>query len=97
MEIKKAGSSGLIGTQTRTATGTVTLLNTDPQYQFINPGGANRTVNLPTGSKGLAFCVRHIGSANTLTVVGGATTYATLTTLEPTCTVVHDGTSWYAL
>lgn len=61
---------------TVTATGAVTLLNTDPIFVEINPNGANRDVNFPVKSDdNHGYYVHHTGGANTLTLKrsGGAT------------------------
>lgn len=59
-----------------TASGSVTLANTDPMFIEIDPDGANRDVNFPAKSDdNHAYLVLHSGSANTLTLKrsGGAT------------------------
>lgn len=49
--------------------GTKTLVAGDAQYQFLNPNGSNRTVQLPTGVTNMLFIIQNTGSAgNTLTV-----------------------------
>jgi hypothetical protein len=59
-----------------TASGSVTLANTDPMFIEIDPNGSNRDVNFPAKSDdNHAYLVLHSGSANTLTFKrsGGAT------------------------
>ena len=59
-----------------TASGTVTLANTDPLFVEIDPNGSNRDVSFPAKSDdNHGYYVRHSGSANTLTLKrsGGAT------------------------
>lgn len=59
-----------------TASGSVTLTNTDPAFVEIDPNGSNRDVNFPAKSDdNHGYFVHHVGSANTLTLKrsGGAT------------------------
>ena len=59
-----------------TASGTVTLADTDPMFVEIDPNGSNRDVGFPAKSdNNHGYYVRHSGSANTLTLnrSGGAT------------------------
>lgn len=63
-----------------TASGAVTLADTDPIFIEINPNGADRDVNFPAKSDdNHGYFVRHSGSANTLTLKRSGT--ATITTL----------------
>lgn len=63
-----------------TASGTVTLANTDPMFIEIDPNGSNRDVTFPAkGDDNHAYVVKHGGSANTLTLKqSGGTTITTL-------------------
>lgn len=63
-----------------TASGSVTLANSDPMFIEINPNGSNRDVNFPAKSDdNHAYVVLHSGSANTLTLKrSGGATIATL-------------------
>lgn len=64
-----------------TASGSVTISNTDPMFVEINPNGSDRDVSFPAkGDDNHGYFVRHSGSANVLTLKrsGGAT----ITTLE---------------
>lgn len=59
-----------------TASGSVTLADTDPAFVEIDPNGSNRDVNFPAkGNDNHGYFVHHVGSANTLTLKrsGGAT------------------------
>ena len=63
-----------------TASGAVTLVDTDPIFIEINPNGADRDVNFPAkGDDNHGYFVRHSGGANTLTLKRSGT--ATITTL----------------
>lgn len=64
-----------------TATGSVTLLDTDPMFVEIDPNGSNRDVNFPAkGNDNHGYFVHHVGSANTLTLKrSGGATITTLT------------------
>lgn len=54
---------GLIGANKVVATSDVTLLTTDPQYNFIDTNGVNRKVTLPSGAdNGKAFVIKNIGA-----------------------------------
>lgn len=67
--------------RTVTASGTVTLADTDPIFIEIDPNGSDRDVSFPAKSDdNHGYFVRHVGSANTLTLKrsGGAT----ITTLD---------------
>ena len=82
---------------TTTATGTVALNISSPTIQFIDPGGAGRTVTLPSEatSDGLDFLISNTGDAlENLTVNDDAA--ATVEIIGPGQTVhLHcDGTSW---
>lgn len=58
-----------------TASGDVDLANSDPIFIEVDPDGSDRDVNCPTaGSDNHIYVVRHVGSANTLTLKrsGGA-------------------------
>lgn len=59
-----------------TASGTVTISNTDPMFVEIDPNGSDRDVNFPAKSDdNHGYYMRHSGSSNTLTLKrsGGAT------------------------
>lgn len=64
-----------------TASGSVTLLDTDPMFVEIDPNGSNRDVNFPAkGNDNHGYFVHHVGSANTLTLKrSGGATITTLT------------------
>jgi hypothetical protein len=63
-----------------TASGTVTLADSDPIFIEIDPDGADRDVNCPAaGNDNHIYIVRHVGSANTLTVKrSGGTSVGTI-------------------
>ncbi len=67
-----------------TASGTITIANTDPMFVEINPNGSDRTVNFPAKSDdNHGYFMRHSGSANTLTLKrSGGATITTLTAGE---------------
>ncbi len=52
-----------------TASATVTLADTDPQFVEINPNGADRDVSLPAkADDNHGYWLTHVGSANLLTI-----------------------------
>ncbi len=68
---------GAFGSAVRsvTASGNVTLLNTDPIFIEIDPNGADRDVTFPAKEdNNHGYFIHHVGSANTLTLKrsGGA-------------------------
>jgi len=82
-----------------TMTGHAILTDTDTIYEMLDPNGSDRDVTLPTPTNGMAFVLKHIGVANTLTVKdagGSAITGGTLTTGEVK-TYLYDGTAWQVL
>lgn len=66
--------------RTVTASGNVTLANTDPTFIEIDPNGSDRDVTCPAkGNDNHGYFVRHIGTSKTLTVKrSGGTAIATL-------------------
>jgi len=82
---------------TTTLTGATTLTVSSPMIQFLDPGGADRTVTLPAeaSSDGLAFHFYNSADADeTLTINDDAA--ATIATLGrgQAATLICDGTSW---
>ena len=71
-----------------TMTGNLALATTSPIVQSLDPNGSDRTITVP-GSPydGQTFIIKHIGSANTLTI-DGHTLYA-----GDICVLVYDETN----
>jgi hypothetical protein len=65
--------------RTVTAAGTVTLADADPIFIEIDPNGSDRDVSLPAkGATNHGYLIRHVGSANVLSVKrSGGTVIAT--------------------
>jgi hypothetical protein len=89
----------LIVTTARTvATGDITLTSASASYQFIDPNGANRNCTLPgTPATGLAYTVKHFGTANTVVVKDAAAATLVTLTAGDTATVIYDGTAWQVI
>lgn len=96
-----AGSRG--GISLTTATGTVVLTSVSDLYQFINPNGSTRTVELPTGvAAGFDFVIKNTSSNwehQLLVATNTATGVVTIKSdfagaFRGNATVVFDGTDW---
>ena len=96
-----AGSRG--GISLTTATGTVVLTSVSDLYQFINPNGSTRTVELPTGvAAGFDFVIKNTSSNwehQLLVATNTATGVVTIKSdfagaYRGNATVVFDGTNW---
>jgi urocanate hydratase len=81
----------------------VTLTKTSNAYQFVNPNGSNRDVNLPSvtsGDTGLTFVVANTASSGSSVLVvknSGGTQVGTNVPWGASLTVVYDGSAWRAL
>lgn len=76
-----AGDPGAVTENGETLAGDKTLLESDPEYQFLDPGGANRNVDLPTTpSYARRFVIFHDGGANSLDIRISAVVQDTITT-----------------
>jgi hypothetical protein len=63
-------------------------------YQFFDPNGSNRNVDLPAEALGQSFFIAHVGGANTITVRNDAAgTEATLAAGE-VATCVSGASVW---
>lgn len=83
-----------------TLSGNKTIAATDPQYQFLNPNGANRDVTLPSATQEMFFVIKNTGSAgNTLTVKDSGGTAVTGGTIANNVAMgfYYDGTAWQLL
>jgi hypothetical protein len=78
-----------------TMSGTLTLVaGTSTTYQYLDPNGSDRDVNLPAETTGLTYLIAHIGGANILTIKdNGGGTLHTLNTGE-FATFIYSGTAW---
>jgi len=89
------------GTNNETLTGTKTLLFNDRRVQFLNPGGSDRDVVLPSEalSDGIIFWITNtdIAAGNLLTVYAsdGITQKSYLAGTE-SCFIMCDGVTWRA-
>lgn len=84
----------LANANTETLSGDKTIAAGDPQIQFLDPGGASRTVTLPSAAEGLFFIIVNTAdAAEDLTISDGASTVVTISQNEAGL-VVSDGTSW---
>lgn len=83
------------------AAGNITLVKTDPTYQFINPNGANRNVTLPavTALERVFFVIKNTGTAAFgLTVKNASAVQVGVPIANGyTLTVVWSGISWEVL
>lgn len=86
-------------TSTKTLAGTLTMVATDPIVQFLDPGGAGRTILLPPEEDGLVFVfVNKADAAEVLTIKddANAVTFATPTQAEAAI-LFCNGVTWGGL
>lgn len=87
-----------LGHNTETLAGNKTLTNEDPPLQFLDPGGAGRTITLPAEavSEGLTFIIHNTADAlEVLTIQDdGAATIVT-PTQDEAAVVYCDGVTWH--
>lgn len=84
---------------TKTLAGTLTMAAGDPIINFLDPGGAGRTILLPPEEDGLIFVfVNTADAAEVLTIKddSNTTTFATPTQAEAAI-LVCNGTTWGGL
>lgn len=82
---------------TESLSGSKTLVTTSPQYQFLNPNGSNRDVNLPAAETDMLFTIVNTGSAgNILTVKDSGGTAITNGAIANGITMgfYYNGTNW---
>jgi hypothetical protein len=86
---------------TRTLAGNLTLVVTDPTLQFVDPGGANRTITLPAeeDSEGLVFIIANRADAanEIITVANDAAGAICTPNTDESAIVFCDGTTWAGL
>ena len=88
----------VLTTARTTAIGDITLTSASASYQFIDPNGTNRNCTLPgTPATGLAYTVKHFGSANTVVVKDAAAATLVTLTAGDTATIIYDGTTWQVI
>lgn len=82
---------------TVTMSGNVVLTAASDEYLLYNPNGSDRTMKLwtPAAGRTPARVIKHDGVANNIAVLNPAdATLVTLTTTDPVCTVVWNGSAW---
>jgi hypothetical protein len=94
--------SDLLGAaSTFTATAAVTLTASSAVYQFINPNGSNRDVDVPTltaADDGRPFCIKNVGTlGNALTVRHSGVQVGFPVGNGFALTVIWTGTKWEAV
>jgi hypothetical protein len=83
-------------------TGTLTLTSGSAQAQYLDPNGADRTVNLPAGGSGLYYYVKNIqnvtgnavGNFYRLIVRDASNVLVAVVTPGVTYQIVWDGSAW---
>lgn len=86
--------------QTRTLTGNLTLTAEAPTLQFMDPGGAGRTITLPAeaDSEGLTFIISNeADAAEVLTIQDDGTNTIVTPTQNEAAILFCDGTTWSGL
>jgi hypothetical protein len=74
-------------------TGNRTLTDSDPVLQYLDPNGADRTVNLPVLTSNTPFfIIRHIGTADFLTVRADSGSLVAELSAGEAIQLQHDGT-----
>ena len=85
------------GHQERTLAGALVVLQTDAQFQRLDPDGSHRNVTLPPEqpNAGLWYHILNLagGAENLVILDDGASTVATISQNEA-AVVVCDGTTW---
>jgi hypothetical protein len=94
--------SDLLGAaSTFTATAAVALTASSAVYQFINPNGANRDVDVPTltvADDGRPFCIKNVGTSGTsLTAKHNGVQVGFPVGNGYALTVIWTGTKWEAV
>jgi hypothetical protein len=87
-------------TNTETLAAGKTMSHDDAKYQFLDPGGAGRTVTLPAEeeSAGLMFVIANTAdAAEILTIEDDASAAIATPTQNETAIVFCDGTSWVGI
>ena len=82
-----------------TLSGTKTLVFNDARVQFLDPGGAGRSVVLPAETAGVEVVISNAADASEdLTVKeDGASTTIVVISQNEDATLTSDGTSWSAI
>ena len=83
--------------ETRTLAGNITLVKQSPTLQYMDPGGAARTVTLPAeaDSDGLVFViVNRADAAEVITVQDDGTTTIVTPTQNEVAVCFCDGVGW---
>lgn len=98
----RVGTPFILGpaVNTETLSGNKTMARSDSPVQFLDPGGANRNVDLPAEEEGLVYIISNeadMGSEDlTVREDTGMTTVVTVSQNE-VAIVVSDGTGWAAM
>lgn len=90
----------LMAPETKTLAGNLTLVVKSMPVQYLDPGGASRTITLPAeaSSEGLVFLiVNTANNAEDLTVQSDAPATVTIVGQNEMALLVCDGTTWRAL
>ncbi len=78
-----------------TMSGTLTLTaNSSTTYQFLDPNGSDRQVNLPAAATGMVYFIMNVGSANILTIKDNGGSTVTTITFGSFNTFVYSGSAW---
>ena len=81
-----------------TMSGTLTLVaGTSTTYQFLDPNGSDRQVNLPVVATGMAYLIMNFGSANILTIKDNGGSTVTTITFGSAKTFIYSGSAWRTL
>jgi hypothetical protein len=80
-----------------TMAGNKTLVHKDSYFQVLDPNGSDRDVVLPAELDGLAYHIRHSGSANSLNVKNDAGSVVLTLAANESAVYACDGTTWTAL
>lgn len=84
--------------QTRTLAGALTMTAKDAPLQFMDPGGAARTVTLPAeaDSDGLCFIIHNTADAAEILTIQDDAPATVVTPTQNECGVVYcDGATWH--
>jgi hypothetical protein len=94
-----AGTQIAINSNTTTLTGTLTLIDADDPLQFLDPGGAARTVRLPAeASTNHPFTIYNSADASEVITVQNDTPTTITTIAQGECkTFFSDGINWVSL
>ena len=93
-----SGAAGpSVATNVQTLSGNLVLTTNMPRYQILDPGGADRNVDLPAEAEGVSYVIYNAADADETLTIRADTAGATQATIDRagSIEIVSDGTSWF--